>query len=313
MTKMSNNGGTQMDGRIRSRRAKSLLIATVAAVLTCVGAASAGATPSIEGVWSFEHGAIDVVQAAGGGYEGIVSEPTVFSSCTHEDGEKIWTAMTEQAAGYYWGKHEWFLGNCKPNPVLGPTAWRILTEPSGSYYLRVCFSNPGSGQQPEIDADGGPKEPTEYSTHHVTYGCVKSELITPSLPTAPGESPSGGSGSSGSSGAPGSSGKSGVAGIKESLELPSATQCLSGRQFKIHLPNPKYDPFKSVTITLHGRKLATKRKGNYVLATVNLRGLHKGAFTLKIDATTILGHHLTATRTYHTCAKKKHKQHGKKG
>jgi hypothetical protein len=31
--------------------------------------------------------------------------------------------------------------------------------------------------------------------------------------------------------------------------------------------------------------------------------LPKGAFTVKIRATTILGHRLSANRTYHTCAK----------
>jgi hypothetical protein len=57
-------------------------------------------------------------------------------------------------------------------------------------------------------------------------------------------------------------------------------------------------------VTLKGHKIATSRKGSYVIAKVNLRGRPHGAFTIKIRATTVLGHHLSANRTYHTCRKK---------
>jgi hypothetical protein len=299
-----------MNGRIRSRRSKSLLIATAATLLLCVGVASAGATPSIEGIWSFQNGAIGVQRLPNGNYEGIVVKEVTFDSCPHKVEEPIWTNITEQSGsnGLYTGGHQWFHGSCARDNTPGPTAWRVITEPDGSYYLRVCFSSPGSNQQPTIAANGDPREPSENAEYHVTYGCYSSQLIS-LLPSAPGETPHN-PGSSGGS----TTGKNGVSGIKESLELPGAKQCLSGRLFKIHLPNPKYDPFKSVAITLKGHKIKTSRKGNYVVATINLRGLRKGAFTININATTVLGHHLTATRTYHTCVKKKVKHpRGKKG
>jgi hypothetical protein len=74
---------------------------------------------------------------------------------------------------------------------------------------------------------------------------------------------------------------------------------------------PQYDPLKTVSITIGGRKFASVRKGDYMVATVNLKGLPKGAFTVKIKAVTVLGYHLANNRTYHTCAKKKLKPHNK--
>ncbi len=70
------------------------------------------------------------------------------------------------------------------------------------------------------------------------------------------------------------------------------------------LGRTKYDPFKTVSVTLKGRKIATVHKGKYVIATIDLKGMPKGAFTVKIKATTVLKHHLSASRTYHTCIAK---------
>ena len=88
----------------------------------------------------------------------------------------------------------------------------------------------------------------------------------------------------------------------ERLSLPSAKQCLSARLFKIHLADPKYDPLKTVLVTIKGRKIKTARQGHYFVATINLKGFPRGKFTVEISATTVLGHHLRGQRTYHTCA-----------
>jgi hypothetical protein len=262
-----------------------LLIAIAVALLLALGAGSAGAASDIEGIWSFNGGQIGVQRLANGAYVGTVVVATKFAECTHEVGEPIWTGITEQPDGSYQGLHQWFFPPpaCAKNPVLGPTAWRILREANGSHYLRVCFSHPGDAQ-PTITADG--------SDSGTTYGCTNSAL-TALLPLPQG---------------------SGVAGSKESLVLPSARKCLSARLFKIHLADPTYDPLKIVTVTLRGRKLATSRHGKFIVAIVNLRNLPRGAFTIKIRATTVLGHHLSSNRTYHTCtAKIKLKKRGKKG
>jgi hypothetical protein len=52
------------------------------------------------------------------------------------------------------------------------------------------------------------------------------------------------------------------------------------------------------------KKLRTSRRGNLVTASVSLKGLPKGKFTVTISATTFLGRHLSGRRSYHTCAKK---------
>ena len=293
----------------RPRRPRALLLAIATALLLAlVGAASAAATPSIEGIWSFNGGQIGVQRLSNGTYEGTVVVATKFAECTHEPGEAIWTQITAQPDGSYWGLHQWFSENCAINPAdRGLTAWRVIEEPSGSYYLRVCFSHPGT-TQPTIAPDGSAKEDT--------YGCYNSTL-TAYVPEPGPENKGSGTGSSGTSGSsttgsgtPGS----GVAGAKETLTLPSAKKCLSGRLFKIHLAEQKYDPFKTVSVTLKGRKIATVHKGKYVIATIDLKGMPKGAFTVKIKATTVLKHHLSASRTYHTCiAKIKPKKRGKKG
>jgi hypothetical protein len=234
----------------------------------------------------------------------VVAE-TTFAACPHPVGQEIWKGMTEQPDGSYWGLHQWYSGsppNCRPDATGGPTAWRVIEEPGGSYYLQVCFSHPDT-TQPTISADGAPHGPSEYAAHHVTYGCFKSTLIS-LLSPAPGEPGTPGTpGTSGASGTTGS-GKGGVAGSKETLTLPSNRKCVSARRFPIHLREPRYDPFKTVTITLRGRKVADKRKGEYVVATIDLRKLPKGAFTISVHATTVLGHHLAGRRTYHTCIPK---------
>jgi hypothetical protein len=157
-----------------------------------------------------------------------------------------------------------------------------LEQHNGSRYMRVCFSHPGTSQ-PTIAANGAPKSPSEYAAYHVTYGCYSSALIAP-LPRSPKES--------------------GKGGKKEHLTLPRANRCLGGRYFRIRLRDPKYDPFKTVTITLKGHKIATSRKGKYFVAAISLKRLPKGAFTIKVHATTVLGHHLSASRKYRTCTGK---------
>jgi hypothetical protein len=237
------------------------------ALLLC--AASASASSGIEGVWSFGGGQIAVAPAANDTFVGTVVVATTFAECVHPVGQPIWTGMTLQPDGSYWGFHQWYLEKtCELNETLGPTAWRVKEGPDGSRYLRVCLSKPGS-TQPTIPA-AGPETA-------VTYECLDSAL-TAVLPA------------------------SGVAG--ERLSLPSSKQCLSARLFKIHLLEPKYDPFKKVLVTIRGHRIASVRRGDYVVATIDLKGLPAGAFTVKIRATTVLGHHLSGSRTYHTCAKK---------
>ncbi len=243
-----------------------LALALTVGMTLVFGVTGAGATSSIEGVWAFESGEIAVTPSVGGTFVGTVVEQTRFAECVHPVGQAIWTNIVSQADGSYWGHHQWYFeGTCAENPTPGPTAWRVREASGGSKYLQVCFSEPGT-TQPTIAVDG--------ATANVTYRCVSSAL-TARLPST------------------------GVAGDR--LSLPSAKQCLSARLFKIHLTDPRYDPLKTVVVTIRGRTIATLRRGRYVVATIDLKGFPRGAFTVRIDATTVLGHHLSERRTYHTC------------
>lgn len=146
----------------------------VAVVVPAVAAASAAADGSIEGVWSFNGGEVAIQSASGGTFAGTVLKTTTFDECPHQAGEEIWSGITAQADGSYWGFHQWFYARsgCEPNPTLGPTAWRVMSAGTG-HYLRVCLSEPGR-PQPTIAADG--------EVEDASFGCVDSALVS-ALPT----------------------------------------------------------------------------------------------------------------------------------
>lgn len=274
-----------MDRKTPHRRhRRTLLPAIVAALALSAGAACAQASSSIEGVWFFGGGEIAVHHEKDGTYVGTVVVPTSFAECVHPELEEIWTEMTPQPDGSFWGKHQWFFEKteCLRNPERGPAAWRVLEGPGGSQYLLVCLSSPGKqATQPTIAPNG--------STAGATYGCIKSKLTSGT-----------GSGTSSTTGA-------GVSAFIQKLIHPGARKCFSARRFEIHIAEPQYDPFKTIAVTLKGHRLRTVHRGKYILATIDLKGRPPGAFTLEIKATTILGLHLSGTRTYHTCAaRRKH-------
>jgi hypothetical protein len=266
------------------------LSAAMMALLLILGvsehAASASSNSSIEGVWSFKGGQVDIEPGSGGTLKGIVVAPTKFAQCTHEDGEEMWQEMTLQKNGSYWGHHQWFYeaAECARNPTPGLTAWRVMEAPGGGHYLLVCFSSPEKPEQPIIEPNGGSKD--------VSYGCVGSEVESGHLAGLPGVAKST------------SSASGGTESFREAVSLPGSRACFSRRIFQIHLKNPRYDPIKEVVVTLGKRKITVKRHGNVLRATIDLKGLPAGTFTVKIRVTTVLGHHLVGSRTYHTCARK---------
>ncbi len=244
-----------------------------------VPGASAAAEPcsSIECVWSFSGGEIAIQRASPTTFDGIVVAPTKFAECPHPVGERIWSSITPQQDGSYWGLHQWFFEgeSCMRNPTLGLTAWRVMKGAAGGHYLRVCLSSPGD-PQPTIDAAG--------ESANSTFGCVSSSLVAP-LPVQA---------------VPAS--KAAVASFARAISLPGAKQCVSRRRFRIHVHDPRYDPLKEVVVTLGARRIAVRRHGNVFVSTIDLHGLPRGTFTVKIRAITVLGHRLTGSRTYHTCA-----------
>jgi hypothetical protein len=265
-----------MQGSCKTRRIlrpRTLLAGPLSAIMLALSVSSAAAASSIEGVWSFNGGQIAVQSLPSGTFIGTVVAETKFAECTHPVGQQIWTSMTPEPDGSYQGFHQWYFesASCQINPTLGPTAWRVLPAPGGGHFLRACFSSPG-GSQPEIAPDG--------SSTGVSYGCVDSARVA-SLPTLQ------------------------VLGLKGLVSAPSTKKCFSRRAFEIHVRDPKHDPFKTITITIAGRKLAVKHQGEFSVALVKLKGEPRGSFTLKIHGTTVLGQIVSGHRTYHTCAKKR--------
>jgi hypothetical protein len=258
----------------RALRRRVLIACTVLALLApALAPASDAASPAaIERVWSFNGGEVAINAQPGGEFLGTVVAPTRFATCTHPIGEAMWTGIRAQPDGSYWGFHRWLIESipCAPQPHLGPTAWRVMSGAAGPYLL-VCFGTPG-GAQPTIAPDG--------TSANVGYGCVRSAEVAP---------------------------VAAALSFTSTVTLPSAKRCLSRRSFLIHLHQFHLDPFKEVLVSLGHRRLRVRRHGSVFTATIDLRGLPRGAFTLRIRVTTVLGHVISGRRTFHTCVPRAHK------
>jgi hypothetical protein len=253
--------------------AASLTIA-IGAILAMIWASSARADAPIVGVWSFNGGKVAIQAQSSGNFVGKVVDPTRFAQCDHPVGEEMWTQIKSKADGSYWGFHQWFFSTaeCVPNPTPGPSAWRVIGN-EGSRFLRVCFSEPGSGIQPTIAQDG--------TSANATFGCVDSERIS-SLP------------------------KFSQATLIRHIHLPRSKGCLHRRKLRIHLRYPDNDPFQKIEIGLKSgqlyRKATIRRHRHSAIAVLNLEGLPKPTFTLRVKVTTVLGHTLSQRRKYRRCA-----------
>jgi concanavalin A-like lectin/glucanase superfamily protein len=91
--------------------------------------------------------------------------------------------------------------------------------------------------------------------------------------------------------------------------LPSAKRCVSGRRFVIHLRKIHGERVASAQVFVKGHRVSTV-KGRAISAPVDLRGLPKGRFVVRIVVTTVAGKRFAGKRTYRTCAgrRKAHKR-----
>ena len=261
---------------------KGLLSLTAFALLLLGGVAGAQAAAPIEGVWSFNGGQVAVEANPDGSFRGVVVAPTKFSQCLHPVGEEVWTGIRQQPDGSYWGLHQWYFetADCVPNPERGLTAFRVLTAADGSKSLGVCFSEPGSKSQPKIPPSGNPSG--------ATYGCSNSARISP-LPSVT------------------------AADAPKYILLPGNGLCLSRSKLKVRLRNPSGDPIVKAKVRLRSGKIRRRakltHKTNGIVALLNLRGLTKLRFTVRVDATTALGHHLKRKRVYRLCGPQRVRKH----
>ncbi|MGA2164175.1 MAG: hypothetical protein ABSH36_06870 [Solirubrobacteraceae bacterium] len=268
-----------------ARRSLSLISAALLAAL-CIGAsATAAESNTIEGVWSFNGGSIAIAPLPDGTFQGVVDTETTFAECPHPAEQVAWTGMKQQPDGSFWGYDAWFIrnrssGECKEDPHLGPTAWRVLSQPNGDHYLKVCFSHPETSQ-PKIAPDGTATEDT--------YGCVESALIAP-LPTVSGSGSGGGS--------------TGGISYSGTVTLPPSTQCTLQKSLTIKLHDPKYDPLTEVLVKINGKKVADVKGVKLIKKGVKLTKLPtSGSYTVNVVVTTILKQHLSGRSTYTSCTK----------
>jgi|GEM_PF-1910285 len=86
------------------------------------------------------------------------------------------------------------------------------------------------------------------------------------------------------------------------VTLASNRRCVSRRHFTIRLHQPRTGTrIASATVVLGGRRVATRR-GRQVTSAIDLRGLPKGRFTVRITIVTTDHHTIKGSRTYRTCS-----------
>lgn len=85
--------------------------------------------------------------------------------------------------------------------------------------------------------------------------------------------------------------------------LPSSKRCLSRRAFTIRIRKLKGVTFASATVLVNGKRVRAVN-GMRITAPINLKGLPKGRFTVRITAIATDGRKVTGTRRYRTCTRK---------
>jgi hypothetical protein len=245
----------------------------LALILVAASPAAAQSDP-LEAVWSFSGGEIAVDRQPDGSFVGTVVKPTTLAQCQHPNGEKIWTEIRAQPDGQYFGKHQYFNNSDCSYVNRGNTAYRLLKNEQGQTFLRVCFSKPETPDlQPSIAPDGKESDTTND-------GCRDSDFVS-ALPATPPK-------------------------LNDIVTLPKETKgCASRRKFAIRLKEPPGDALLSAKITLNGKSLKVIKSGGRLRSSVDLRGLPKGRYALKIVAKTARGKTIQGTRRYRTCGKKK--------
>jgi hypothetical protein len=250
-----------------------VLAAAPGAVPVMLGSAHAQSA-DIEAVWSFNGGEVAVQKQPDGSFVGTVVRETRLATCPHPVGEKMWIDVRAQPDGQYFGRHQWYRdADCSQIPDRGNTAYRVLARPDGKKFLRVCFGKPETPDiQPKIAPDG--------SSTDVNQSCADSDLVSPLA--------------------------AGTPKLPSIVKLPSQgkKRCLSRRAFTIRLKEPSGDALDTATVYVNRRRVETRRRDR-ITAPINLRGLPKGRYTVKIVAKTVLGRTIQGTRKYRTCSAKR--------
>ncbi|HVP01036.1 MAG TPA: hypothetical protein VMT10_00595, partial [Solirubrobacteraceae bacterium] len=92
--------------------------------------------------------------------------------------------------------------------------------------------------------------------------------------------------------------------IAGALGLPSAKACVSKRSFPVRLVAPSGVTIAKVALVVNGKPVKAKKVAGRFSASIDLRGLPKGTFTVTVTITTTRGRKLVGARSYRTCAAK---------
>ena len=87
--------------------------------------------------------------------------------------------------------------------------------------------------------------------------------------------------------------------------LPSARRCLSRRNFTIRIRQPQGVKIRSAIVLVNNRRVRVREAAGRFTAKIDLRGLSKGAFTVKLRVTTVSGRKISGQRSYRTCIPKR--------
>jgi len=99
-------------------------------------------------------------------------------------------------------------------------------------------------------------------------------------------------------------GQSSLPAVSRIVSLPSSKRCVSRRKFRIRVKRLKgQGAYKRVEVTVNGKRTKVLR-GVRDTAVVDLRGLPKGRFKVRITVTLADGRTVSSTRKYRTCAKR---------
>jgi hypothetical protein len=254
-----------------------LRAALLALALTLAAAAPAAAqSDPIEAVWEFGGGQVAVERQADGSFIGTIIRPTTLSTCTHQNGEQMWIEIRSQPDGQYFGRHQYFRTSDCTFIERGMIALRVLQNPQGQTFLRVCFDDPerSPNEQPNIAPDG-----TNTATDD---DCRDSTLVAPLSKEPPK-----------------------LADVVAGLP-PQRRGCASRRRFPIRLKEPPGDAIAATPkpkVTRNGKSIPVRFTGGRWRSVIDLRGLPRGRYTFKITARTVRGKTITGSRRYRTCGK----------
>lgn len=186
--------------------------------------------------------------------------------------------------------------------VVKPTRFANCTHPAGQrmwdisgggthytgthiwYFDGTCGENPGGESTWDIVSTDPAKFQLRFCTEAPGRGpptaSTQCDILTRSRPPEPRVAPN------------------------RVIRLPSSKRCRSRRSFRIRIRQPKGVVLASATVTVNGRRVRLL-KGRRLRAPVNLRGLPKGRWTVRIRVVTAAGRVLTGTRRYRTCVPKR--------